>query len=155
MSNVTVILPDGSELELSEGATVEDAAYEIGPGLGRDTVAGVVNGDLVDKASELPDEARLEIVTPSSDEYLDVLRHSAAHVFAQALQRLSPDARLTIGPWTDDGFYYDVYGVELDEEDLEAIEEEAYDVIEEDLAIERFERSREEAFEVYEDNPFK
>ncbi|NHN59520.1 MULTISPECIES: threonine--tRNA ligase [Halorussus] len=155
MSEITVVLPDGSELELEDEATVEDAAYEIGPGLGRDTVAGVVDGDLVDKASELHDGAKLEIVTPSSDEYLDVLRHSAAHVFAQALQRLYPDARLTIGPWTDDGFYYDVYGVELDEEDLEAIEEEAYDIIEEDLAIERFERSREEAFEVYEDNRFK
>ncbi|WP_115863045.1 threonine--tRNA ligase [Halorussus litoreus] len=155
MSSITVTLPDGSELELDEGATVEDAAHEIGPGLGRDTVAGVVDGDLVDAASELPDGARLEIVTPSSDEYLDVLRHSAAHVFAQALQRLHPEARLTIGPWTDDGFYYDVYGVDLDEEDLAAIEEEAYDVIEEDLAIERFERSREEAFEAYEDNPFK
>ncbi|MFC4447993.1 threonine--tRNA ligase [Halorussus aquaticus] len=155
MSQITVVLPDGSELELEEGATVEDAAYEIGPGLGRDTVAGVIDGELVDKATELPDGARLEIVTPSSDEYRDVLRHSAAHVFAQALQRLHPEARLTIGPWTDDGFYYDIYGVELDEEDLEAIEEEAYDIIEEDLDIERFERSREEAFEFYEDNPFK
>ncbi|WP_135824311.1 threonine--tRNA ligase [Halorussus ruber] len=155
MSQITVVLPDGSELELEEGATVEDAAYEIGPGLGRDTVAGVVDGDLVDKASELHEGAKLEIVTPSSDEYLDVLRHSAAHVFAQALQRLYPEARLTIGPWTDDGFYYDIYGVELDEEDLEEIEDEAYDIIDEDLDIERFERSRDEAFEVYEDNEFK
>ncbi|MFC4553360.1 MULTISPECIES: threonine--tRNA ligase [Halorussus] len=155
MSQVTVTLPDGSTLELSEGATVEDVAYEIGPGLGRDTVAGVVDGDLVDKATELHEDVAIEIVTDQSDEYLDVLRHSAAHVFAQALQRLYPDAKLTIGPWTDDGFYYDIYGVELDEEDLRAIEEEAYDIIEEDLAIERFERSREEAFEVYEDNEFK
>jgi len=155
MSEITIILPDGSELELEEGATVEDAAYEIGPGLGRDTVAGVVGGDLVDEASELPDGATLEIVTPSSDEYLDVLRHSAAHVFAQALQRLYPEAKLTIGPRTDDGFYYDIYGVDLDEEDLEEIEAEAYEIIEEDLPIERFERSREEAFDVYEDNRFK
>src|SRR6056297_3113573 len=155
MSQITVVLPDGSELELEEGATVEDAAFEIGPGLGRDTVAGDVDGDLVDKESVLHEGAKLEIVTPSSDEYLDVLRHSAAHVFAQALQRLSPDARLTIGPWTDDGFYYDVYGVELDEEDLEEIEDEAYDIIDEDLEIERFERSRDEAFEVYDDNEFK
>ena len=155
MSQVTVTLPDGSELELQEGATVEDAAYEIGPGLGRDTVAGVVDGDLVDKATELYDDVSIEIVTDQSDEYLDVLRHSAAHVFAQALQRLYPDAKLTIGPWTDDGFYYDIYGVDLDEADLEEIEAEAYDIIEQDLPIERFERSREEAFEVYEDNRFK
>ncbi|USZ67147.1 threonine--tRNA ligase [Halorussus salilacus] len=152
---IVVTLPDGSELDVPAGSTVEDVAYEIGPGLGRDTVAGVVDGDLVDKATPLDGDVEIEIVTPSSDEYRDVLRHSAAHVFAQALQRLYPDARLTIGPWTDDGFYYDVYGVDLDEEDLEEIEAEAYDVIEEDLDIERFERSREEAFEVYEDNSFK
>jgi threonyl-tRNA synthetase len=134
---------------------VADVAFEIGPGLGRDTVAGVVDGDLVDKASEVPDGARLEIVTEDSDEYLDTLRHSAAHVFAQALLRLHPDAKLTIGPWTDEGFYYDIYGVDLDSDDLEAIEAEAHDIIEADYDIERFTRSREEAFEVYEDNRFK
>jgi len=129
----TVTLPDGSTLDMEDGATVEDAAFEIGPGLGRDTVAGVVDGELVDKHAPLYEDIALEIVTDQSDEYVDVLRHSAAHVFAQALQREFPEAKLTLGPWTDDGFYDDVTGVDLDEDDLEAVEAEAQNVVEEDL----------------------
>jgi threonyl-tRNA synthetase len=155
MSDIVVTLPDGSELELESGATVEDAAYEIGPGLGADTVAGVVDGDLVSKYDELEDGAELVIVTDQSDEYLQVLRHSAAHVFAQALQRLYPEAKLAIGPPTEEGFYYDVTNVDLDADDLQDIEAEMYDIIEADYDIERVERSREEALEVYEDNRYK
>ena len=155
MSDVVVTLPDGSELHVEAGATVEDVAHEIGPGLGRDTIAGVVDGDLVDKAEPIEDNVRLVIVTDQSDEYLDVLRHSAAHVFAQALQRLYPEAKLTIGPSTDDGFYYDITGVDLEESDLREIEEEAHRIIEEDLEIERVERPREDALDSCEDNPFK
>ncbi|WP_277541923.1 threonine--tRNA ligase [Haloarcula laminariae] len=155
MSTVTVTLPDGSTLSMDEGSTVEDVAYEIGPGLGSDTVAGVVDGDLVDKHTPLTEDVELVIVTPQSDEYVDVLRHSAAHVFAQALQREFPEATLTIGPWTDDGFYYDVTGVDLDEDDLEDVEAEAERIIEADYDIVREEVSREEAFDRYEDNPFK
>ena len=155
MSDVVVTLPDGSELHVERGSTVAEVAHEIGPGLGRDTVAGVVDGDLVAKTEPIEENSQVEIVTESSDEYLDVLRHSAAHVFAQALGRLHPEAKLTIGPWTDEGFYYDIANVDLDEEDLAEIETEAEEIIEEDLEIERVERSREEAFEIYEDNPFK
>ncbi|SDM84130.1 threonyl-tRNA synthetase [Halogranum gelatinilyticum] len=155
MSDIVVILPDGSELSVPDGASVEDAAYEIGPGLGKDTVAGVVNGELVDKASELHDGDDLVIVTDQSDEYLDVLRHSAAHVFAQALQRLHPEAKLTIGPWTDEGFYYDVTNVDLDMDDLEDVEAEMDAIIEEDLDIERELVDREDALAKYEDNEFK
>ncbi|WP_224449645.1 threonine--tRNA ligase [Haloprofundus salilacus] len=155
MSDIVVTLPDGSELSVPEGSTVEDAAYEIGPGLGKDTVAGVVDGDLVDKVTELEEGAELVIVTEGSDEYLDVLRHSAAHVFAQALLRLRPEAKLTIGPWTDEGFYYDVTNVDLDEDDLREIEEQMADIVAEDYEIERFTMSREEAFDYYEENPFK
>jgi threonyl-tRNA synthetase len=155
MSDIVVTLPDGSELELESGATVEDAAYEIGPGLGKDTVAGVVDGDLASKYDELEDGSELVIVTDQSDEYLQVLRHSAAHVFAQALQRLHPGAKLAIGPPTEEGFYYDVTNVDLDADDLEDIEEEMYDIIEADYDIERVERSREEALDIYEDNRYK
>ncbi|WP_053947419.1 threonine--tRNA ligase [Halolamina sediminis] len=155
MSDITVVLPDGSELSVPDDATVEDAAYEIGPGLGDDTVAGVVDGELVAKEDELHDGAQLEIVTDQSEEYLDVLRHSAAHVFAQALQRLHPEAKLTIGPPTEDGFYYDVTNVDLEEADLDAIEAEMVEIVEADYDIERLERSREEAFERYDDNRFK
>ena len=155
MSDVAVTLPDGSVLSVEAGSTVEDVAYEIGPGLGRDTVAGVVDGELVDRHTPIQADVDLVIVTSQSEEYLRVLRHSAAHVFAQALQRLHPEAKLTIGPPTDDGFYYDVAGVDLDQEDLEEIEAEMAEIVEADYEIERVERSREEAFEVYADNPYK
>jgi len=134
---------------------VEDAAYEIGPGLGKDTVAGVVDGELVAKEAAVHDGAHLVIVTDQSDEYLDVLRHSAAHVFAQALQRLHPEAKLTIGPPTDEGFYYDVAAVDLDESDLEAIQQEMEAIIEADYDIVREERPHEDAFEQFADNRFK
>ncbi len=152
---VTVVLPDGATLEVERGATVEDVAYEIGPGLGRDTVAGVVDGELVDKVTPLESDCEIQIVTEGSDEYLDVLRHTAAHVFAQALQRVYPDATLAIGPSTDDGFYYDITGVDLDEGDFDAIEAEMADIIEADYELERVERPRDEAFAIYEDNPYK
>ncbi|MFC6872016.1 threonine--tRNA ligase [Halobellus marinus] len=155
MSEIVVRLPDGSELSVAEDATVEDVAYEIGPGLGRDTVAGVVDGELVDKAAPVHDDAEIVIVTEDSDEYLRVLRHSAAHVFAQALQRLYPEAKLAIGPPTDEGFYYDVAGVDLDADDLERIEAEMETILEEDLPIERELRPREEALATYEDNRYK
>ncbi|GAB6877770.1 threonine--tRNA ligase [Halorubrum gandharaense] len=154
-ADVTVVLPDGSALSVPEGSTVEDVAYEIGPGLGRDTVAGKIDGELVDKHAEVHDGARIEIVTDQSDEYLQVLRHSAAHVFAQALQRLYPEAKLTIGPYTDEGFHYDIANVDLDEDDLAAIESEMQSIIEADYDIERVVRDREEALEIYEDNRFK
>jgi threonyl-tRNA synthetase len=153
--SITVTLPDGSELSVEAGSTVRDVAYEIGPGLGRDTVAGVVDGEFVAKEHPIEEDVSLEIVTPDSDEYVEALRHSAAHVFAQALQRLHPEAKLTIGPWTDQGFYYDVTGVELDEADLEEISAEAEEIIEADLPIERVEMAREKAFDYYDDNRFK
>ena len=154
-ADVTVVLPDGTELSVPAGSTVEDVAYEIGPGLGRDTVAGKVDGELVEKHAEVADGDRVEIVTEGSDEYLRVLRHSAAHVFAQALQRLHPEAKLTSGPPTDDGFYYDVAGVDLDEDDLAAIESEMASIVEADYDIERTVLSRSEAMDIYDDNEFK
>ncbi|MFB6109637.1 MAG: threonine--tRNA ligase [Halodesulfurarchaeum sp.] len=155
MSTVTITLPDGSELDVESGATVEDVAYEIGPGLGRDTVAGRIDGELVAKEEPIETDAELEIVTEDSEDYLDVLRHTASHVFAQALQRLYPEAKLAIGPATDDGFYYDVDGVDLDQDDLRAIEAEMESIIEADYDVERIELSREEALSFYEDNPYK
>jgi threonyl-tRNA synthetase len=155
MSEIVVSLPDGSELSVDRGSTVEDVAYEIGPGLGSDTVAGVVDGELVDKADPVYDGAEIVIVTAGSDEYLRVLRHSAAHVFAQALTRQYPDTKLAIGPPTDDGFYYDVANVDLDADDLTDIEAEMESILEADLPIERETRSRDAAFDTYPDNRFK
>ena len=142
-------------MDVEAGTTVEEVAYEIGPGLGDDTVAGVVDGDLVDKATPITGDVTLEIVTPSSDEYLDCLRHTAAHVFAQALQRLYPEAQLAIGPPTDEGFYYDVHGADLEEEDLDEIEAEMDAIIEADYDLRRELRDREAAMETYADNRFK
>ena len=154
--SITVELPDGSELEVPEGATLEDVSYEIGEGLGNDTVAGKIDGDLVAKEEKVSNGDEIEIVTEDSEEYLEVLRHSAAHVFAQALKRIYGDeVKLTIGPWNDEGFYYDIDGVELNEDDFEEIEEEMEEIVEEDLEIEREMLSREEAEEFFEDNDYK
>ncbi|AFK21000.1 threonine--tRNA ligase (plasmid) [Haloferax mediterranei ATCC 33500] len=154
-STIVVTLPDGSERHVPRGTTVEEVAYRIGEGLGRDTVAGIVDHELVAAAEPITEDATVEIVTESSDEYLDVLRHSAAHIFAQALQRLHPEAKLAIGPYTDEGFYYDIYGVDLNGDDLAEIQAEAEEIIEADYDIERVELDREDAFEYYDDNQFK
>jgi threonyl-tRNA synthetase len=154
---VVVTLPDGSTMAVERGTTVEEVAYGIGSGLGRDTVAGVLDGDLVDTATPIESDSQFDAVTDDTEEYLRVLRHSAAHVFAQALGRLYPEARLAIGPPTDEGFYYDIANVDLDSDDLAEIEAEAEEIIDDDLDIERYELSREEAISKYEaeDNPYK
>ena len=153
---INVELPDGSSLEVEENSTVEDVAYSIGTGLGDDTVAGKINGELVAKKDEVSDGDQIEIVTEDSDEYTEVLRHSAAHVFAQALKRIYGDqAKLTIGPWTDDGFYYDVDGLDLTQEDLEKIEEEMDSIIQEDLDIQREKVARGDAEDFFDDNRYK
>jgi threonyl-tRNA synthetase len=154
-SQITVVLPDGTELAVDADASVEDVAYEIGPGLGRDTVAGKVDGDLVAKEAPVHDGAEIEIVTDGSDEYRRVLRHSAAHVLAQAVRREYPDAKLAIGPPTDEGFYYDFDDVDLDEGDLERIEAEMREIVDADYEIEREVVSVAEAEERLADEPYK
>lgn len=148
-------LPDGTELELEDDASVMDAAEKIGPGLAEDAVAGKTDGELVPLDDRLKDGQELEIVTEDSEDYISVLRHSAAHVFAQALKRLHPEAKLTIGPWTDDGFYYDIAGADLDKEKLERMEEEMQEIIDEDLEIRREHLDRQEAKDFYGDNEYK
>ena len=153
---IEVKLPDGSRLEVEEKSTVKDVAYEIGTGLGEDTVAGKINGELVAKEEKVSDGDEIEIVTEDSDEYIEVLRHSAAHVFAQALKRIyGEEVKLTIGPWTEEGFYYDLDGLDLDQEDFEEIEEEMQKIIEEDLVIEREMLDREDAEDFFEENEYK
>lgn len=152
---LTVVLPDGSELHVDEGATVEDCAYEIGPGLGRDTVAGKLDGDLVAKEQPAYDGAELEIITDQSEEYLAVMRHSASHCLAQAVERHYDDVDLAIGPPTDEGFYYDFDNLDIDEDDLAALESEIADIVDEDYEIEREEVTIEEAEERLADEPYK
>jgi len=154
-SSVTVELPDGSTLDVPSGATVEDVAYEIGPGLGSDTVAGKLDGELVAKEEPVYDGARVEIVTPSADEYLQVMRHSAAHVLAQAILREYPDASLATGPPTEEGFYYDFDGIDVDEGDFDELVAEMESIVDEDLDIEREEVSLDEARERVAGDPYK
>ncbi|MFC4438969.1 MULTISPECIES: threonine--tRNA ligase [Natrialbaceae] len=152
---IAVVLPDGSELEVDTDATVEDCAYEIGPGLGSDTVAGKLDGELVAKEAPVYDGAELEIVTDGSEEYLRVMRHSASHCLAQAVERRYDDVDLAIGPPTDEGFYYDFDNLEIDEEDLDGLEREIEEIVAEDYEIEREELSVEEARDRLADEPYK
>ncbi|MGQ3411081.1 threonine--tRNA ligase [Natrinema sp. LN54] len=154
---LAVVLPDGSELEVDADATVEDCAYEIGPGLGSDTVAGKLDGDLVAKEEPVYDGAELEIITDGSEEYLEVMRHSAAHCLAQAVERLYDEdtVKLAIGPPTDEGFYYDFDDLDVDEEDLADLEDEMEAIIEADYDIEREVVSIDEAEDRLADEPYK
>ncbi|MWV40262.1 threonine--tRNA ligase [Natrialba sp. INN-245] len=153
--SIAVVLPDGSELEVPEDATVEDCAYEIGPGLGRDTVAGKLDGELVAKEAPVSDGVELEIVTDGSEEYLRVMRHSASHCLAQAVERHYDDVDLAIGPPTDDGFYYDFDNLDIDEADLAELETEIEEIVEADYEIEREDVSIEEAEDRLADEPYK
>lgn len=150
-----VFLPDGSKLEVEDNDTVEDAAYRIGQGIGDDCVAAYLDGELVGSSHKVESESELSIITKDSESYIEVLRHTAAHVFAQALKRLHPEAKLTIGPPIEDGFYYDIANIQIDSEVLDDIESEMDDIIQEDLHIHREEVSRDKALEYYSDNPYK
>ncbi|MCA8912852.1 MAG: threonine--tRNA ligase [Planctomycetes bacterium] len=123
---ISVKLPDGSAKELSDGASAADLAKSISDGLARVAVAAKVNGAVVDLQRELPDGAEVSILTKKDDEALEVLRHSAAHMMADAILRIFPKAQLTIGPVVEDGFYYDIYLPEgkITPDDFPAIEAE-------------------------------
>src|SRR4051794_8644291 len=120
-----VTLPDGTRLELDEGASGADAAAAIGAGLARAALAVKVDGEVRDLSAPLPAGAALEIVTERSEEALELIRHDTAHVLATAVMELYPGVRISIGPPIADGFYYDFEfpdGVSLSETDLPAIE---------------------------------
>jgi len=136
---IHVQLPDGSEPELPDGATAADLARSIGSGLARAAVAARVDGEVRDLARPLPDGARVAILTRKDPEALEVLRHSAAHLMADAILRIHPDAQLTIGPVVEDGFYYDIYMPEgtLTPDDFPVIEKEMQRIAGEGHAFER------------------
>ena len=104
---IKVILPDGAAKELPQGSTILDLARNIGPRLAKAAVAGRINEHLVDLNTVLLDGAKVAIITVESPEGLEILRHSTAHVMAQAVKRLYPEAKLAIGPAIENGFYYD------------------------------------------------
>jgi threonyl-tRNA synthetase len=138
MADIHVTLPDGSTRVLSEGATVADLAASIGAGLAKAAIAGRVDGELVDVAAALHEGARVEIITEKSPEALEIIRHSASHLMAQAVKELFPAAKVTIGPAIESGFYYD-FDVEqpFTPEDLERIEARMAELAKADTRIER------------------
>ncbi|MGI9557728.1 MAG: aminoacyl--tRNA ligase-related protein, partial [Solirubrobacterales bacterium] len=160
MTSLTVNLPDGAELELSEGATGADAAAAIGPGLAKAALAVRVDGELQDLAAPVPSGAAIEILTDRSDGALELLRHDAAHVMATAVQELWPGTKLSIGPPIDGGYYYDFEfpaGVAPTDADLERIEERMREHIAADEPFERSELPAGEAIARYEgeEQPYK
>ncbi len=139
-------LPDGDELEVEEGKRVIDIAYDIGSGLGDATVGATLDGELLDLRDKVSEEGEFEIITIDSPQAVEVLRHTASHVLAQAVKRLYDDVKLAIGPAIDDGFYYDFDLPEtLSEEDFDEIRGEMRKIIEEEYEIERFALDVEEA----------
>ncbi|HEV2621931.1 MAG TPA: threonine--tRNA ligase [Frateuria sp.] len=147
---IEVTLPDGSKKPFDHPVTVQDVAASIGAGLAKATLAGKVDGKLVDASFPIGHDARVEIVTEKSPEALEVLRHSTAHLLAQAVQRLYPGAQVTIGPVIDNGFYYDfAYERPFTPDDLLKIEAEMEKIVKEALPVSRSVKSRDEAVEFF------
>src|SRR5688572_30076300 len=146
---ISVKLPDGSTRELKDGASSADLAAAIGAGLAKAAVAAKVDGKVVDLALPLPNNAQVQILTKKDKEALEVLRHSSAHLMADAILRIFPKAQLTIGPVVDDGFYYDIYLPEgkISTDDFPRIEAEMLRVAEEGKPFQRCVSSYDEADE--------
>jgi len=158
MSNITVSLPDGSERELADDATALDLAASIGSGLRKAAVAAVVDGAETDLTAALHDGATVSIITAGSPEGRHVLRHSTAHVMAQAVTRLFPGAKFSIGPAIENGFYYDFElpgGATFSDDDLERIEAEMREIIKSNQPFTRSVMSMAEAKELFADQPYK
>ncbi|WP_186576392.1 threonine--tRNA ligase [Aquibacillus kalidii] len=150
---VTITFPDGSVKDYDKGITVADIAESISLSLRKQAVIGKVNGELVDLNYQVEEDVELAILTLDSEEGLKVLRHSTAHVLAQAVKRLNNKAQLAIGPIIQDGFYYDLrLENNLTPDDLRKIEKEMQNIIKEDLAIERIEISYEDAKQLFQKN---
>ena len=145
-----ITLPDGSRREFDRPVTVQEVAASIGPGLARATLAGKLNGAVVDSSCLIESDAQLAIITARDDDALELLRHDAAHVMAQAVQELYPGTQVTIGPAIEDGFYYDFARDEpFSPEDLKKIEDRMHAIVKRDLPIRREVWSRDEAIRVF------
>jgi len=141
-----ITLPDGSQKHFDQPISVADVAASIGPGLGRAALAGKVNGKLVDTSASIDHDATLSIVTDKDPEGLEIIRHSTAHLLANAVQELYPEAQVTIGPVIENGFYYDfAYKRPFSTEDLAAIEKRMAEISAKDLKVHRRVLPRDEA----------
>lgn len=155
---VKITLPDGTKKEYKENITIGEIASNIGNCLGEKALAGKAGGVLVDLSYPIKEDVSLSVITEDTDEGLEILRHSMAHIMAQAVSRLFPGVKLGIGPTIENGFYYD-FGLQhsLSEEDLRKIEEEMAKIIREDIHITRMELPRDIAIKKMESagQPFK
>lgn len=155
---MNIVLPDGSVKELEEGATVADVAASIGAGLARAALAGIVNDTPVDLDAVVSDGDSVAIVTAKSDEGLELMRHSTAHLLAAALTDMYPGVKFGVGPAIENGFYYDIElpeGVTVSPDDFAAIEARMAEIAKSGAAIVRREVSRDEAREIFADQPLK
>ena len=148
----TITLPDGSRREFEQAVSVYDVAADIGPGLAKAALAGKIGDTLVDTSHVIEQDADLAIITGKNEEALELLRHDAAHVMAQAVQELYPGTQVTIGPAIEDGFYYDFSREDaFAPDDLTAIEKRMHEIVKRDLKIEREVWDRDQAVKVFGD----
>ena len=156
MDQINIQFPDGNSKAFDKGTTTEDIAQSISPGLRKKAVAGKFNGQMVDLTRPLETDGEIEIVTPGSEEALEVLRHSTAHLMAQALKRLYGDVKFGVGPVIEGGFYYDFDTEEkISSDDFEKIEKTMKQIVDENHKIERKVVSRDEAKDFFKDDPYK
>ena len=146
MSEIKIFLMDGSEIELKKGATLYDAALKISPRLGKEALAGIVNGEKKDLNHLLKNNDKIEIITFDSPEGKEIFHHSSSHIMAQAVKELFPEAKFAIGPAIKDGFYYDFeINRPFTPEDLIAIENKMKDIVEKNLPFKKVEIKKQEA----------
>jgi len=153
---IKITFPDGSVKDYEKGITIEGIAGDISSSLKKKSVAGYVNGDLYDLNRPIEEDASVEIITKNDQKAFEVLNHSAAHLLAQAVKRLYPDAKFGVGPAIREGFYYDIDTEKtIREEDLPKIEQMMRRIVKEQQSMERKELSRQEALEFFKDDPYK
>ncbi len=152
MSLLKIVLPDGKEIEVENNSTPFDIAKGISEGLARVALAAKFNGNLIDLHKPLTENGKIELITDKSPEALEILRHSTAHLMAQAVRRLFPETKVTIGPVIEDGFYYDFdRDTPFTPEDLEKIEKEMKKITKEKLMVVRKEVKREDGIKLFSD----
>lgn len=156
MDQINIQFPDGNTKEFDKGTTTEDIAQSISPGLRKKAVAGKFNGQLVDLTRPLEQDGAIEIITPGSEEALEVLRHSTAHLMAQALKRLYGDVKFGVGPVIEGGFYYDFdMDDKVSSDDFDKIEKTMKQIVNENHKIVREVVSKEKAKDFFKHDPYK
>ncbi|TLW09520.1 threonine--tRNA ligase [Staphylococcus aureus] len=156
MEQINIQFPDGNKKASDKGTTTEDIAQSISPGLRKKAVAGKFNGQLVDLTKPLETDGSIEIVTPGSEEALEVLRHSTAHLMAHAIKRLYGNVKFGVGPVIEGGFYYDFdIDQNISSDDFEQIEKTMKQIVNENMKIERKVVSRDEAKELFSNDEYK